>query len=379
MSDKTNLLAVMAGIEPPTPLKEESFWDFANVSTGNYDPPSYMVAFLFLTIMDFHNYGEMIEKVWWHTYFKYKGHVYIIRDYKFGTWSLEARKEDTDAAALVPEIAGKIRAASRHADNLLQDEFKAQVSKGEFYFNNGYSKLRDAYEFYSDEAHAALKSLSQFRVEKSGKIIDFKEIENRHNEQFSLERLITYRMTPVIIAFFSLLEFLLDVLYAFSQPLLTFFAFREMVWQERFKTVIPLIHGTEITRLYERLVNIKRNFRNPLTHGLTNISSLLVPFPFAGLVPLSYEHLGNSIHFSYAQIPEANAEDIISTFTGLLEYLATTEPFCFHIIFLEYGFSVPIAPRAIARITKQMTSIESFQEFLDGESRYQDAVINREI
>jgi len=48
-------------------------------------------------------------------------------------------------------------------------------------------------------------------------------------------------------------------------------------------------------------------------------------------------------------------------------------------IYLEYGFSIPIAPRAIARITKKMTSMESFQEFLDGESHYQDAVINREI
>src|SRR5215467_1071040 len=118
MSDKSKLVAAMAGIAPYNPSGGESFFDFTNISTQNYDPPAYMVAFVFFNGMGFHNYGEMIEKVWWHTYFSYKGHDFIIRDYKFGTWSLEARKGDADATALVPELAGKIRVASRHADNL---------------------------------------------------------------------------------------------------------------------------------------------------------------------------------------------------------------------------------------------------------------------
>jgi len=88
MSDKADLIRSMAGVEPYTPHEGESFMEYTNVSTGNCEPPAYMVAFVLFSALNYQNYGGMIEKVWWHTYFTYKGSLFIIRDFKFGTWSL---------------------------------------------------------------------------------------------------------------------------------------------------------------------------------------------------------------------------------------------------------------------------------------------------
>jgi hypothetical protein len=73
----------MAGIEPYRPDGQNSVYTFSNISTGNTHPPAYIVAFVFLAMLKFENYGSA-EKVWWHTYFKYKNVPFLIRDYKLG-------------------------------------------------------------------------------------------------------------------------------------------------------------------------------------------------------------------------------------------------------------------------------------------------------
>jgi hypothetical protein len=147
MTDTNKLLSAMSGIEPYEPKDDDSLFTFKNISTGNIIPPAYIVAFVFFSPLGFKNYGGF-EKIWWHTYFKYKDYLFLIRDFKFGSWSLESRGNIESAKTLVPEIVGKIRNASRYADRLLQLEFKKTIDQGEFYINNGYGKLSRIYEFY---------------------------------------------------------------------------------------------------------------------------------------------------------------------------------------------------------------------------------------
>ena len=66
-----------------------------NLSAKNFDPPSYVVQILFLNILQMANYGPM-EKICWHTYFEYKNQLFMIRDYKFGTWTIEGENEHAD-------------------------------------------------------------------------------------------------------------------------------------------------------------------------------------------------------------------------------------------------------------------------------------------
>jgi len=378
MSDTSKLIAAMNGVEAFEPRKDDSIFSYKNISTGNYDPPAYVVAFIFLYVLKFRNFGSF-EKIWWHTYFQYKNTVFLIRDYKFGTWSLEAKTDSEAAIELVPEIIGKIRSAARHGDKILRSAFKAEIDKGQFYLNNGYGKLRSAYEFFLEETNAALAVLEDFAAQESGKKHDLQEITENHNRRLHLQRIVSYRAIPLINAFFSLLEFILDVFYAFQQPPLSFFEFRKLTWQDRFKAAISLEPGSPVVKLYEQLVNVKTQYRNPLTHGLTNESSLLVPFPFAGLVPISYEHLSNTVHFGFIQISSASVRDTIKTFSEFLEVIANEEPYCYYVLYVNHGFPVPIAKKAVEQIRKEMTDYRSFEEYLQNRSLYEDAVTNRDI
>jgi len=379
MSDKTDLIRAMAGVDSYTPHEGESFMEYTNVSTGNYEPPAYIVAFVFFSALGYQNYGGMIEKVWWHTYFSYKDILFIIRDFKFGTWSLESKGNILAAKGLVPEIIGKIQCASRYADRLLTKELNGQIDAGEFFINNGYGKLRTAYEFYLDEAKTAMQAIEEFETAKALKKPAFHEVAENHNRRIRLENILTYRTVPLMTSFFSLLEFLLDVFFAFRQPNMTFFDFRNRSWRDRLKAVIPITPDSPFTPVYERLSLLKARYRDPLAHGLTSESSLLVGVPFAGLVPISYEHLSDTVHFGFTQVTRDAAGEMIRGFEEFLALLSKQDPYCYFILYLDYGFSVPAAKEASGRICQQMTSYEGFEEWLQAKSMYEDAVTNRDI
>lgn len=61
--------------------------NFHSISTGNYDPPAYIVRIILIDLLGLPDYGRM-DKVWWHTLFNYKDKTFLIRDYKFGSWSI---------------------------------------------------------------------------------------------------------------------------------------------------------------------------------------------------------------------------------------------------------------------------------------------------
>lgn len=367
----------LSGVTKFAPDPKAEHIHYGNVSTGNSDPPAYLVAFLFLHVMGFKNYGRM-EKVWWHTYFEFKGTPYLIRDYKFGTWSLEAPKDEAPDKKVVASLLRRISSAARQADKLLAEALGKQIQKGEYWINNGYRTLREAYEFYKDEIRQSKAKIdrisstdiSRYSMQERGK---------HFNKKRTLEEAHAFKLFPLIIAFFSFVEFFLDVVYAFRKPSVGFVKFRKLSWQERFKKVLPPTHDRALARIYEQLVSIRTRYRNPLTHGLTNQSALLVPAPYAGLVPVSLEHLSSSVHYGVPHITIASADDIVSAFTGFIGFIDTTLPYSFYVSYLDAGFAVPMGRKAVASIVSEMTDLKSFRDYLSRRSEYEDAIINRDI
>jgi hypothetical protein len=378
MNKRKKFDAAIAGIEPYQPGEEDFALRFRNLSTRNIDPPAYVMAFLFLRVLGFKNFGEM-DKVWWHTYFSYKNVVFMIRDYKFGTWSLEARSDFEITDQLLREVIGKLTAAGRQAGKMLEDELAISIQKDEFWIKNNYGSLTASYEFFLEEAESAADALRSFEGTPEQDKFDLDVMTARINERFRLERILAFRCIPLITSFFSLLEFLLDAFFAFEQPALTFLEFRQLNWQERFKLAVRLDGGSRLLQPYEQISRIKSEFRNPLTHGLTNESALLVPVPFGGLVPVSYEHLSNTLHFGMTQISPEEVTQIIATFKGFLDSLAEVEPYAFYVRYLSAGFSLPVSKKEADRIREKIRDMETFEEYLEDRSRYEDAMTNREI
>jgi hypothetical protein len=378
MSKKKNFDAALAGIKPYKPRKEDFALRFRNISIRNTDPPAYVMAFLFLRILKFPNFGEM-DKVWWHTYFTYKNIVFLIRDYKFGTWSLEARSDFDISGPLLRQVVGKVTTAGRQAGKMLEDELAIHIQKGEFWIKNNYHSLSASYEFFLEEEENAADNLRFFEAAPEQEDFDMDAMTARINERWRLERILAFRSMPLITSFFSLLEFLLDAFFAFEQPSCTFFEFRQSNWQERLKLVVRLEPGSRLLKGYEQISRIKSKFRNPLTHGLTNESALLVPVPFGGLVPVSYEHLSNTLHFGMTQISQEAVAQIVNTFNGFLYSLKKVEPYVFYVRYLSAGFSLPVSKKEADRIREEMRDMDTFEEYIETRSRYEDAVTNREI
>jgi len=357
--------------------KPDDYSKFVNILTGNYSPPSYIVQILLLRIMDFKDYGRM-DKVFWHTYLYYKNYPFMISDYKFGSWTIEGARNDEGMVRLAEEIRNKIIKASKVLDKALYSELKSQIEKENFYINNVYYKLSSFYDFYEEKVSDAVKEYEEFEEDKKrpGKISDIAEI---LNTKLAHERIISKYSFALILSFFSLLEFLLDVIYAFEQPNKKFFEYRKEKWNDRFKLVFSINKNKELKHLYDNLINIKTNYRNPLAHGLTNELNLLVTLPYAGLVPLSYEYLSNKTYYGFAEIEKDDALKIIGTFRKFLKFLENEEPYKCYMLYLNYGFPIPISSKKISEIKKEMTTYEDFEEYLDERAFYEDMVINRDV
>lgn len=376
MEEINKIRLILKDFKPFDP-KSNDCSKFANILTGNYNPPSYIVQILLLGILGFKNYGRM-DKVLWHTYFQYKNYSFMIRDYKFGSWTIEGAGNDKGMVQLAKEIQNKIIKSSKVLDKILYNELKSEVEKERFYLNNVYPKLSSIYKFYEQKVLDTIGEYEKFEndIKKPEKIPDITE---NLNIKLTLQETISKYSFALILSFFSFLEFLLDVIYAFEQPNKKFFEFRKENLNDRFRLAFSINKNKELKRLYDSLINIKTNYRNPLAHGLTNEVNLLVPLPSAGLVPLSYEYLSDKTYYGFAEIEKDDASKIISTFRRFLKFVEDEEPYKLYILYLSYGFSIPINAQEISKIKKEMTTYEEFKEYLEKRASYEDMVINRDI
>jgi len=198
------------------------------------------------------------------------------------------------------------------------------------------------------------------------------------NKKAKLENEITAYSFALILSFFSLMEFLLDVFYAFEQPHIKFSVFKKKKWDERFKLIFDLNKEKDIKQIYDEVKEIKREYRNPLTHGLYKEANLLVKFPYIGLIPLSYNYLFDEICYGPG-ISMNNVCDIINTFESFLNILKNKEPYKFYMLYIDYGFPIPMNEKEMSKIKEKMTSYVEFKEYLEWRRAYEDMIINRDI
>lgn len=353
MSELSKVKKAMNGITEYIPNENDDESNFQNVSIRNYEVPSYIVANIFFEYLGFHNYGKL-DKIWWHTFFSYKDYKFLIHDYKFGTWSLMCKDKATEAKKIIPEIVAKIKCASNSADKLLQDKFLENISNKKFWIKNNYHELMTLYTYYKKE----VKSKIKYR-------------------NYTTE--ILYKTIPMIISFYSFLEFFLDVVFAFSNMQMSLKDFRNLIWQERFKLLIKVNQTQKITPIYDKLVNIKNNYRNPIMHGLGNESGLIVSSKYEGLVPISYKLYGKRIELSFFSFKEHNSVEIMETFDEFIHFIKRNKPYSFYVQYLESRFEIPVDSETIEQIKSKMTNKKNFNEYLERKKKYSDMIYNREI
>lgn len=371
MSAEKQIIKMFIGVTPSD--TEPNCSDFQNISVGNYDPPAYIVQIILLGVLGLPDYGPE-EKVRWRTVFNYKGKTFLIRDYKFGTWSVNSNTTDETTKEIVSEIKGKIRKASNNMDKVLQQCLKSSSEKGDFFIKNVDQTLDSIFWFFHSKAADAITD-----VRKIDDSVPGMSRQDLINKKWKLTESAFCYVYATINAFYSYSEFIFDLVYAFEQPDIDFWSFRNKDWRERCKLVFD-VSDKEFKKIYDNLLKYKKGYRNPLSHGFTHEMSVLVPLPKIGLVPISYQFLSNELYYGVMGLNDISvAEHIIETFTSFFDYIRKKQPYNYYIRYAECGFEIPIKKEIVNNIKKEMSSPEDFEEYLKQESYYMDAVINRDI
>lgn len=381
--------SVIRNFEPFEP-KDECF---ENIVTGIIDPPAYIVRVL-LSVTDFKVYRSNSEKVDWESYLRYKNQIFMIRDYKFGSWSIESTNKTSSTMQLAKEIKTKISRAVKLLDPLFGKALKCEIRRGNFYLNNPYIKLFYIFNFFKErlsesiadyeaaereakDAEPLSKSPLAGLANDGNKFADF--INKKIGYQFSKPPIITNYTYALSSSFFSLLEFLLCAIYSFENPSTKFMRFKnETRWDEKFRLIFDLNKSSDLKTFYDNFLKIKEEYRNPLSHGLLEDDvSLLVSFPTLGLIPVSYKHF-EKIHFLGVEIQKDEAKWIIENFMNFLLFLEKNTPYSFYINYLSSGFDIPMIKKDMEKIKSNMKTPEMFEEYLKGESLRYNAILNRE-
>ena len=376
MEPLDKIQAALTGIE-----KDDSPFDRGTcIVAGIIEPPSYIVRSVLCGILGLPCYrgGDKSE---WETYIVYRGHQFLIRDWKRSSWSIDSPLDSKTVRQIGRALERKVKLASQVFDKALAAELAQSVEKGDFYIENAYYKIRFLFEFFRDQAHSFLdkleKETARIKSGPSSKAID-RWLSSAMNRITKLERCASHNACAMIAFYFSYTELLFDILYTFSekQPL-SFKEFRGLTWSERFKLVLPVAGDRALARIYQKLLNLKRQYRDVILHGYVGEEGLLVPLKKLGLVPISYHFLRHSVHYSpYAFDPEGT-RDAIEACTQLDKWLDANSMACYAVLYAQTGFEIPYDSTRVGELRKHMTSAIEFKRYLEEEAMARDYFHNR--
>lgn len=421
LKDKVKKIFYGLEVFKPESLKKKNNEVFRNILVNMYNPPAYMVKIIMIDILNLPSFGRE-DKVLWHTYFKFQNHHFKIRDYKFGTWTLigltdnedifeetlkigdmihsrEKIKEDSSIYKTALILKKKIIIASSLYNNYFQKEIFDKKKIDNYFLLSSYNKLLNIYNFFKNKLEESMKDLEKFKeigkneefrinfnnpIEEEIEIMGTKTKLKSYDILFNIEkpRLKSANSNytfALISIFFSLLEFILESFYLFGPRPEKFINFEKERWYDKFKLVFPIKTNEKLKKIYDELGHIKKEYRNPLIHGLIGDICLLIPLSGIGLVPISYEYLTDNVAFGLTEISSKNCYKIKEVFESFLNLLNNMEPYKYYLLYFEFEFPIPINKNNILKIKNQMTSYDEFKEDLIDRAKYENMIRNRDF
>jgi len=323
-------------------------------------PPSYMV-FIVLGMAGL-RYHKEEDKSAWQFHVAFEGDSFWVSDWKRYAWSVDAASDDDATRERARRLVKKITNACGILDREIRAEAERMIAHGEFFLHNPHAKVKRTYSYFRD------------RVEKGAK----KEgAPPRPAEDFSLTRIfeeaaeLSFDASAMVAFFFSYCELVLDALFAFDGSRTeTLTAFRKLTWSERCSRVLPL-DDKKLKPIYDELLAIKKDSRDEMLHGYGGEERILIPMPGLGLIPTSYEHLGEKVH-SFIDWSSEDALRAVRIFDSFEEWIATDPRTQYALMFLRTGRAIPFQAKRLTELRSWMTSPDEFREALDEEGRYED-------
>ncbi|MFQ6060834.1 MAG: hypothetical protein ACE5KV_06030, partial [Thermoplasmata archaeon] len=354
-------------------------------------PPSYLVFMALCVVGDFVTY-RVEEKSAWQVFVTFQNSRFEISDWKKTSWGISCLEDSQENRETATKLRRKIQSACSILDRSLATYLQKEISKGDFFIHNVYHRVRGLFETFRDqtletrmeiEKETDRSKTREFKesVEKSLKPVHVGNLLVHEDVVMSdfftglrrLERKELDNGTAMIAFYFSYLEFVFDVLFAFKDAKsYNYNGFRALDWSGRFKQVLDFSKDVELSNLYNELLGIRRTCRNVVLHGYADDSALLVPFPRFGLIPVRYSEFERSAHYSPFSIQRQDLDGAMETFSEFDKWLENHDESFFPIEYARSGLEIPVAEERVAEIKSNMTSREDFLDYLHRRAMYED-------
>lgn len=222
-------------------------------------PPSDMVFVTFVHISG-HSYAGRFEKVAWSVAFTFKGVPFAFSLQKFGL-RLFYQKNVSVPPEFCEEMLEELRKALPLVDLLFEPIVLEQIHHGNVTIANTFLQFSNMYSYFRSQAKAAFDSKPE------SKNLDLGE---SYALSFRGRAAGSYNANAMIDAFFSRLEHLLIILLPFAnynRKKHDLIKLMGDIWSEKFKTILNLKTDKEAKNLYDQLLLLREQYRNPVSHG----------------------------------------------------------------------------------------------------------------
>lgn len=342
---------------------------------GRKLPPYYLVYFLLVDLLGFRNLGRF-EKLAWSIPVDFDGKAFLIEHRKFGVgvFAHDPVAENDQAREIVNLIHKGVREAEPFFEwlaNRAAQESKLNVENNSHSLFTRYEFFRSSYQKTDIEATARADERVRTERGKNAYTIHFPGLELRQHAR--------WLALAAIDAFFSWTEHVFIHVAILSGTVTTGLEVAKLAeseWQEKFKKALSL-SDPDVKKLYDQLVDIRRQLRNFIAHGAFGKQGEAFHFhSSAGAVPLLLPHKAGKSRFALSDsfvFEEAAALKVIDDFIAIL-WSGSREGAGLYIN--ETGLPLILTMAADGSYARAMSSIEEMKELVDHLSARFDQATN---
>lgn len=331
-------------------------------------PPSYLVRAALERVFG-HRFRSMHDKSAWSVAFTYKDEVFELSDWKNSTWNIYGHKTGGVVAA---ELERKVSAAAKILDGHLKDVCSDLRKKGDLSLDNQFHRYHALFDMFRHECEKQLgfrpePARQKTRRHPSGVV---EVIESTMAALMDSSFKAQGNLLAAVIFFFSLSEVIFDACFALSDRQgVDYKAFRDLSWEERFKSILRLTSTWE-KKVYERLLPIRRFYRNIPVHADPVYAFFIKGI---GLIPATFDHLSNPNLIPLGLSNNEEAKVVLGDLEEALEFFRDHPLTRYGFAYAESGLVIHLSPERLKRHREHMTSIEGFREYLEGVVERADA------
>jgi hypothetical protein len=336
-------------------------------------PAPYLIYFLLVDLLNFKDLGRF-EKLAWSIPIDFDGRAFLIEHRKFGVGVFI---QDDDDQTNARQIAVLLRKGVRCARPYFKWKAEEAVAASKFnVINNAYALLgrytylRNLYEAKAAEAESRKEEVIETK---------FKNGSSYNRPFYALVKESHWLAIAAIEAFFSWTEHVFVHFAILNGSIQTGADFSEASgaeWGAKFKLALD-ISDPSLKKQYDKLVEIRRQFRNFIAHGAFGKSGETLRFhSSAGAIPVLLDASDSKANFMLSEGLAFDAPKAFQAVEGFMNYLKTgsREPAWLYV--QEFCLPLIMTMAQDGTYQRALRSSQAMNEFAEDISRQMDNAAN---